>query len=149
MNHYKDLFQGLKGGANRFGIVAPCYELHPAIQTGTAADKNWYGLRVTREMLHGPHEHDESHSYGGKFCQLLFSMSYADMPTLISGSARGNGQQFGGAAFVGVPDGYNYLVSSPAHYESQLSASYMAISPVPRCHRGAGRSATLVLHTRP
>jgi hypothetical protein len=66
----------------------------------------------------------------------LSAMSYADMSAMIDGSARGNGQQFGASAFVGDEvtfwNGYNHLANFTAHYESQLLASYMIISPVPR-----------------
>lgn len=68
--------------------------------------------------------------------QTLAPMSYAQMATMIDGSARGNGQQFGASAFVGDEatflQGFNSLVNFTAQYESQLLASYMIISPVPR-----------------
>ena len=40
-NQYSDLFRALKGGGSRFGIVTK-FEVN-AIQTGTAADKTWFG----------------------------------------------------------------------------------------------------------
>lgn len=40
-NQYADLFRALKGAGSRFGIVTK-YEVQ-AVQTGTAADKTWYG----------------------------------------------------------------------------------------------------------
>lgn len=43
-NQYADLFQALKGGANRFGIVTR-YELD-AVHTGTNEDKTWFGGSV-------------------------------------------------------------------------------------------------------
>ncbi|KAJ7481086.1 FAD-binding domain-containing protein [Mycena galericulata] len=68
--------------------------------------------------------------------QTLSATSYANMANMINGSARGNGQQFGASAFVGNEttflNGFNSLVNFTAHYESQLEASYMIISPVPR-----------------
>ncbi|KAJ6531140.1 hypothetical protein B0H19DRAFT_1190558 [Mycena capillaripes] len=180
-NQYKDLFQSLKGGANRFGIVTR-YVLYP-VHVGTAADKNWYGGLIVYPGSQSAAVSNASAAYirentdpkaslmvlmntmnltapdanlvylfyegtslpksiFGTFLSIpstvtsLSPMSYADMATMIDGSARGNGQQFGASAFVGDEatflQGFNHLVNFTAHYNSQLIASYMIISPVPR-----------------
>ena len=58
------------------------------------------------------------------------------MGTMITGSARGNGQQFGASAFVGDEviflQGLNSLANCTAHYGAQLAALYMIVLSVPR-----------------
>ncbi|KAJ7685680.1 FAD-binding domain-containing protein [Mycena polygramma] len=180
-NQYKDLFQALKGGANRFGIVTR-YALTPA-HVGTAADKNWYGgmilypgsqsaavsnasakfirentdpkatlmvlmstMDLTATDAHIVYVFYQGASLPtsiyGTFLSIpnttatLSSMSYADMATMIPGNARGNGQQFGAASYIGDEatflTGFNHFVNFTAHYKSLFEASYLIISPVPR-----------------
>ncbi|KAF7337887.1 FAD-binding protein [Mycena venus] len=74
----------------------------------------------------------------------LSPLSYADIAAIVDGSARGNGQQFGAAAFLGDEatflEGYNHLVNFTTHYESQFAASFMVISPVPRSQWTVGKA---------
>ncbi|KAJ7463568.1 FAD-binding domain-containing protein [Mycena latifolia] len=68
--------------------------------------------------------------------QSLSALSSFDMSNLISGNARGNGQQFGASAWVGDKktflSGYNHLINFTRTFEPELLASYMVISPIPR-----------------
>ncbi|KAJ7706613.1 FAD-binding domain-containing protein [Mycena metata] len=68
--------------------------------------------------------------------QTLSPLSYYDISNLISGSARGNGQQFGASSWVGDEGtflaGYNHLVNFTQTFPADLIASYLIISPIPQ-----------------
>ncbi|KAJ6492159.1 FAD-binding domain-containing protein [Mycena sanguinolenta] len=74
----------------------------------------------------------------------LSPLSYYDISNLISGSARGNGQQFGASSWVGDEatflHGYNQLSAFTQAFETELLASYMIISPIPRSQWAATQS---------
>ncbi|KAF8186495.1 hypothetical protein K438DRAFT_1723174 [Mycena galopus ATCC 62051] len=74
----------------------------------------------------------------------LSPLSYYDISNLIAGSARGNGQQFGASSWVGDEttflNGYNHLINFTRTFKTELSASYMIISPIPRSQWAATKS---------
>ncbi|KAJ6468931.1 FAD-binding domain-containing protein [Mycena sanguinolenta] len=186
-NAYSDLFQALKGGANRFGIVTR-YELFP-VRTGTKEQKNWFGGSVIypasslvalldasaqyiREntdtkagfiaimnnipsnvtntvymFYNGP---SLPHSVFGDFLSIpntsasLSPLSYFDISNLIPGNARGNGQQFGAASWVGdeatFRSGYSHFLNFTQAFAADLSTSDMIISPIPRSQWNATKT---------
>ncbi|KAJ7467511.1 FAD-binding domain-containing protein [Mycena latifolia] len=68
--------------------------------------------------------------------QSLSALSYFDISNLIAGNARGNGQQFGASSWVGDEEtflsGYNHFINFTQTFETELLASTMVISPIPR-----------------
>ncbi|KAJ7513097.1 FAD-binding domain-containing protein [Mycena galericulata] len=76
--------------------------------------------------------------------QTLSSLSYYAISNLISGAARGNGEQFGASSWVGDEatflNGYNHLSNFTQTFEADLLASYLIISPVPRSQWAASKS---------
>ncbi|KAJ7463627.1 FAD-binding domain-containing protein [Mycena latifolia] len=155
-NTYSDLFRALKGGANRFGIYpgsssvalsnasaryirdvtdpkAGLIVLMNTINL-TALDANviylFYKGASLPQSIFGDFLSIPSTS------QSLSALSYFDISNLISGNARGNGQQFGASAWVGDKktflSGYNHLINFTRTFETELLASYMIISPIPR-----------------
>ncbi|KAJ7032358.1 FAD-binding domain-containing protein [Mycena alexandri] len=76
--------------------------------------------------------------------QTLSPLSYYDMSNLISGAARGNGQQFGASSWVGDEstflEGYNHLVNFTQTFAADLLSSYLIISPIPQSQWAATAS---------
>ncbi|KAJ7073927.1 FAD-binding domain-containing protein [Mycena amicta] len=188
-NEFKDLFQAIKGGANRFGI-ATRYVLVP-VSTGTAADKNWYGgmmifpgsdsAIISNATAKFVRENTDSKailmliantmdltsptanvvymyyqgsslptSIFGTFLSLnatvtsLSAVSYVDMANTIPGNARGNGQNFGAASFIGNEatfwKGFQLLSNFTAQYGDQLDACHLVVSVVPRSQWAASKA---------
>ncbi|KAJ7151920.1 FAD-binding domain-containing protein [Mycena crocata] len=77
--------------------------------------------------------------------QSLSPLSYFDISNMIPGGDRGNGQQFGSSSWVGDEatfwEGYNHLANFTKRFDSDLFASLMVISPVPRSAWTARQSA--------
>ncbi|CAK5284817.1 unnamed protein product [Mycena citricolor] len=185
-NAYGDLFQALKVGANRFGIVTR-YELYVA-ETGTKDDKRWYGgiitfpgdqaeafsnatakyIRETRDPKAGlislmnvlPTPANIAYMFyqGSSLPESIFGdflaipgaspafspLSYYDIEMLIPGNGRGNGNQFGGSAWVGDEAtywaGYQKLQSFAAQYGSKLHGAFLIVSPIPEVQWRASRN---------
>ncbi|KAJ7136833.1 FAD-binding domain-containing protein [Mycena epipterygia] len=169
-NTYSDLFIALKGGANRFGIYpgsssvalsnASAKYIREVSQKLThftpglivlmntinlaAADANiiylFYKGTSLPTTIFGDFLSIPSTS------QSLSPLSYFDIEALIDGSARGNGQQFGASSWVGDEatflNGYNHLINFTTTFETQLSAAYMIISPIPRSQWTAAGATT-------
>ncbi|CAK5284573.1 unnamed protein product [Mycena citricolor] len=185
-NAYGDLFQALKVGANRFGIVTR-YELYVA-ETGTKDDKRWYGgiitfpgdqaqafsnatakyIRETKDPKAGlislmnvlPTPANIAYMFyqGSSLPKSIFGdflaipgaspafspLSYYDIEMLIPGNGRGNGNQFGGSAWVGDEAaywaGYQKLQSFAAQYGSKLHGAFLIVSPIPEVQWRASRN---------
>ncbi|KAJ6514314.1 FAD-binding domain-containing protein [Mycena vitilis] len=76
--------------------------------------------------------------------QTLSPLSYYDIEFLIPGSERGNGNQFGAAAWEGDESvflsGYNHLLNFTSTYQQELLGSVLIISPIPRSQWAAAKS---------
>ncbi|KAJ6622881.1 FAD-binding domain-containing protein [Mycena sp. CBHHK59/15] len=155
-NAHKDLFQALKGGANRFGIypgsqsVAVSNASAAYIRENTDPKATLMVLMNTMDLTSADANIVYMYYQGTELPESIFgtflsipntlqsfsNVSYYEMGTQIAGNARGNGQQFGASAFVGDEetflDGFNHLVNFTANFKDQLDSSYMIISPVPR-----------------
>ncbi|KAK7046240.1 FAD-binding protein [Favolaschia claudopus] len=143
-NQYADLFQALKGGANRFGIVTR-YGLHAA-HTGTKDDKEWFGGVISYPGSAAQALSDASAKYIRETTdpkaaipstsQTLSPLSYHDISHLIPGDARGSGQQFGASSIVGDEalywDAYTHFRNfSNAFTPTSLASSFFILSPIP------------------
>ncbi|KAJ7867774.1 FAD-binding domain-containing protein [Mycena olivaceomarginata] len=163
-NTYSDLFRALKGGANRLGIYPGSSSMAISNASAryirdvtdpkaglivlmntinlTAVDANVIYLFYKGTSL--------PTTIFGAFLSIpststsLSPLSYYDISNLISGSARGNGQQFGASSWVGDEatflHGYNQLSTFTQTFKTELLASYMIISPIPRSQWAATQS---------
>ncbi|KAJ7366319.1 FAD-binding domain-containing protein [Mycena albidolilacea] len=77
----------------------------------------------------------------------LSPLSYYDISNLISGSGRGNGQQFGASSWTGDEatflNGYNHFMNFTRTFETDLLAADLIISPIPRSQWTANKSRGL------
>jgi hypothetical protein len=77
----------------------------------------------------------------------LSPLSYYDISNLISGSGRGNGQQFGASSWTGDEatflNGYDHFMNFTRTFETDLLAAYLIISPIPRSQWTVNKSRGL------
>ena len=90
------------------------------------------------------------HSVFGDFLSIpntsasLSPLSYFDISNLIPGNARGNGQQFGAASWVGdeatLRSGYSHFLNFTQAFAADLFTSDLIISPIPRSQWNATKT---------
>ncbi|KAF7373949.1 FAD-binding protein [Mycena sanguinolenta] len=90
------------------------------------------------------------HSIFGDFLSIpntsasLSPLSYFDISNLIPGNARGNGQQFGAASWVGDEatflSGYNHFFNFTETFAADLVGSDLIISPIPQSQWNATKT---------